>query len=309
MRRCEAQLDGLRERLGQEKLVVAFVAEFSRGKSELINAIFFADAGRRILPATPGRTTMCPVELAWDADEAAGAVAAADRDAAERPVARRTAHAAARLERRSSSTSSDPEQLAESLREVMRTSWVSKDAGACARLLERRDARRQPAAGRTRPRRGAGLAPCADQLPAPAAQAGPGGARHAGPERDRRRARADAEPAAHRARDGVHPRRRHRRHQVRPGDLARPPRRRRAVALRRAEQDRRDDRPAGHAPSRCASRSSTSARRRRARWPCRPSASSRCRRARRWRRASTATPAGAGATAACRRSRPRSARS
>ena len=46
-----------------EKLVVAFVAEFSRGKSELINAIFFADTGRRILPATPGRTTMCPVEL------------------------------------------------------------------------------------------------------------------------------------------------------------------------------------------------------------------------------------------------------
>src|SRR5512145_1296081 len=66
----QGQLDGLRERLGQERLVVAFVAEFSRGKSELINAIFFADAGRRILPATPGRTTMCPVELAWDADEA-----------------------------------------------------------------------------------------------------------------------------------------------------------------------------------------------------------------------------------------------
>lgn len=56
----------LRKRLSTDKLVVAFVAEFSRGKSELINAIFFADAGRRILPATPGRTTMCPVELTWD---------------------------------------------------------------------------------------------------------------------------------------------------------------------------------------------------------------------------------------------------
>ncbi len=53
----------LRERLASEKLVVAFVAEFSRGKSELINAIFFADTGRRVLPARPGRTTMCPVEL------------------------------------------------------------------------------------------------------------------------------------------------------------------------------------------------------------------------------------------------------
>ena len=63
------QIEALRDRLGNEKLVVAFVAEFSRGKSELINAIFFADTGRRILPATPGRTTMCPVELGWNSDE------------------------------------------------------------------------------------------------------------------------------------------------------------------------------------------------------------------------------------------------
>ena len=59
-------LGALRERLASEKLVLAFVAEFSRGKSELINAIFFADAGRRVLPATPGRTTMCPVELRYE---------------------------------------------------------------------------------------------------------------------------------------------------------------------------------------------------------------------------------------------------
>ena len=63
-----AVLAGLRDRLVSEKLVLAFVAEFSRGKSELINAIFFADAGRRVLPATPGRTTMCPVELRWEPD-------------------------------------------------------------------------------------------------------------------------------------------------------------------------------------------------------------------------------------------------
>lgn len=62
-------LESLRQRLAGEKLVVAFVAEFSRGKSELINAMFFADAGRRILPATAGRTTMCPVELGYDRTE------------------------------------------------------------------------------------------------------------------------------------------------------------------------------------------------------------------------------------------------
>ncbi len=63
-----SQIAALRERLASDRLRLAFVAEFSRGKSELINAIFFADTGRRILPATPGRTTMCPVELAWDPD-------------------------------------------------------------------------------------------------------------------------------------------------------------------------------------------------------------------------------------------------
>jgi hypothetical protein len=61
-----ATLTTLRERLVTDKLVLAFVAEFSRGKSELINALFFSSAGRRVLPATPGRTTMCPVELRWD---------------------------------------------------------------------------------------------------------------------------------------------------------------------------------------------------------------------------------------------------
>jgi hypothetical protein len=63
------QLLALRQRLASEKLTVAFVAEFSRGKSELINAILFADAGRRILPATPGRTTMCPVEMGFDPEQ------------------------------------------------------------------------------------------------------------------------------------------------------------------------------------------------------------------------------------------------
>jgi replication fork clamp-binding protein CrfC len=56
----------LLERLHQDKLVVAFVAEFSRGKSELINAIFFADFGQRLLPSSAGRTTMCPTELLHD---------------------------------------------------------------------------------------------------------------------------------------------------------------------------------------------------------------------------------------------------
>jgi len=58
------------DRLAEDKLSIAFVAEFSRGKSELINAIFFADYGRRILPSSAGRTTMCPTELLYNDGEA-----------------------------------------------------------------------------------------------------------------------------------------------------------------------------------------------------------------------------------------------
>ena len=59
------------DRLSEDKLSIAFVAEFSRGKSELINAIFFADYGRRILPSSAGRTTMCPTELLYNEGEPA----------------------------------------------------------------------------------------------------------------------------------------------------------------------------------------------------------------------------------------------
>jgi hypothetical protein len=60
------RLDLALERLAEDKLVIAFVAEFSRGKSELINAIFFAEYGTRVLPSSAGRTTMCPTELLYD---------------------------------------------------------------------------------------------------------------------------------------------------------------------------------------------------------------------------------------------------
>ena len=62
------RLQRLEDQVRSDKVMVAFVAEFSRGKSELINAIFFADYGRRIMPASAGRTTMCPTELGYEAD-------------------------------------------------------------------------------------------------------------------------------------------------------------------------------------------------------------------------------------------------
>jgi hypothetical protein len=56
----------LLEQIKSDKVMVAFVSEFSRGKSELINAMFFAGYARRIMPASVGRTTMCPTELGYD---------------------------------------------------------------------------------------------------------------------------------------------------------------------------------------------------------------------------------------------------
>lgn len=61
------RLHRLEVQMRSDKVMVAFVAEVSRGKSELINAIFFAGYGRRIMPASAGRTTMCPTELGYEA--------------------------------------------------------------------------------------------------------------------------------------------------------------------------------------------------------------------------------------------------
>ena len=63
---AQERLAQLEEQVRRDKVLVAFVAEFSRGKSELINALFFAGYGRRIMPASAGRTTMCPTELGYD---------------------------------------------------------------------------------------------------------------------------------------------------------------------------------------------------------------------------------------------------
>lgn len=54
------------ELLIDDELTIAFVGEYSRGKTELINALFFSDYGKRMLPSEAGRTTMCPTELFFD---------------------------------------------------------------------------------------------------------------------------------------------------------------------------------------------------------------------------------------------------
>ena len=61
-----ARLAHLEQRLTGETLTIAFLAEYSRGKSELINALLFASGGARVLPSGAGRTTLCPTEISWN---------------------------------------------------------------------------------------------------------------------------------------------------------------------------------------------------------------------------------------------------
>jgi hypothetical protein len=57
------RLETLAFEIERDSLRLALVGEFSRGKTELINALFFADQGTRLLPSGTGQTTMCPVEI------------------------------------------------------------------------------------------------------------------------------------------------------------------------------------------------------------------------------------------------------
>ena len=65
----DLRLFDMGESLKQDRLILAFIAEFSRGKTETINALFFSDFNQRLLPSEAGRTTMCPTEIFWTDSE------------------------------------------------------------------------------------------------------------------------------------------------------------------------------------------------------------------------------------------------
>lgn len=64
----ESQFNDVIKCISDESLNIAFISEYSRGKTELINAIFFGDSNHTILPSGAGRTTMCPTEIFYDSD-------------------------------------------------------------------------------------------------------------------------------------------------------------------------------------------------------------------------------------------------
>ena len=113
----------LLDQLRADKLTIALVAEFSRGKTELINAIFFADHRQRLLPSDAGRTTMCPTELRFDESDPPCLKLL--------PIETRDGHLTIAEHRRSKThwtvlplAPDDPQQLTETFKELVRTKNV-----------------------------------------------------------------------------------------------------------------------------------------------------------------------------------------
>lgn len=65
-----SQLEHNIKALRADHITLAFIGEFSRGKTELINSLFFSNFSQRILPSRAGRTTMCPTEIFFDSQQA-----------------------------------------------------------------------------------------------------------------------------------------------------------------------------------------------------------------------------------------------
>ncbi len=119
-------LQGARKLLQGEGFTLACVGEFSRGKTELINALLAGPGEQRILPSQPGRTTMCPTEIHCDAE----------RSNCVRLLPIETRRAAASLQsfRRIPQKwvnlpldPEDPEQLRQALQQVSASRWVAPE--------------------------------------------------------------------------------------------------------------------------------------------------------------------------------------
>jgi len=67
--RTGAEMDALFARaidaINSERISIAVTGDRQRGKSELVNALFFADYGRRLLPVN-GSHSLCTTEIFWD---------------------------------------------------------------------------------------------------------------------------------------------------------------------------------------------------------------------------------------------------
>ena len=126
----EEQLSFLEEYLQQDKIQLAFVGEFSRGKTELINALFFADYGRRLLPSHLGRTTMCPTELFFDEKSESAYVRLLPIDTRMEEYSLQFYLSRPEYWEEVPFNNSNPDQMAETLKRVTETQEVSREEAA-----------------------------------------------------------------------------------------------------------------------------------------------------------------------------------
>jgi hypothetical protein len=126
-----ARLAHLERRLASERLTVSFVGEFSRGKTELINALFFADTGTRLLPSGLGRTTLCPTEVHWDPAQPPG-LRLLPIETRESPQALREFIADPSAWKEIALETTRPEAVAEACQAIAQT--INVAAGAAANL-------------------------------------------------------------------------------------------------------------------------------------------------------------------------------
>lgn len=123
VRQC---LEGAQKLLRNDGFTIACVGEFSRGKTELINALLVSQNQARILPSEPGRTTMCPAEIYCDAE--------ANNCVRLLPIETRRSTASLESFRRIPQKwvtlhfdPSDPEATRKALAQVSASHWVSPD--------------------------------------------------------------------------------------------------------------------------------------------------------------------------------------
>jgi GTPase SAR1 family protein len=68
----EATFDRLTKVANSARVNIVLIAEAGRGKSELINALFFPDIGRRLLPSGEKHATRCITEIRFDRERRTG---------------------------------------------------------------------------------------------------------------------------------------------------------------------------------------------------------------------------------------------
>ncbi len=68
----EATLDAINAKVTAASISIAFVGESGRGKSALINALFFSGLGRHLLPSGEENSTLCITEVRFDRERKTG---------------------------------------------------------------------------------------------------------------------------------------------------------------------------------------------------------------------------------------------